>query len=118
MSEQVSLAPSVARTADWDVPFTVGRGIACHLVIDITGYTPGSLTVTIQGVDPVSGKKYTILASAALAAAATTVLRVGPGLTAASNTVANDFLPKEININFNHADATAITYSAGLQIIY
>lgn len=118
MSDRISIAPSLARTADWDAPLTVGRGVACHLVIDITGYTAGSLTVTIQGVDPESGKKYTILASAALAAAATTVLKVGPGLTASANAVANDFLPKQININFNHADAAAITYSAGLNVIY
>jgi hypothetical protein len=71
-----------------------GRGL--HLTIDITaitGTTP-TLTVTIQGKDPVSGKYYTLLASAALAAVATTVLRVYPGLAAAANLVANDALPR------------------------
>lgn len=69
------------------------RGL--HLVIDITaitGTTP-TLTVTIEGKDPVSGKYYTLLASAALNATGTTVLKVYPGLTAAANTVVNDVLP-------------------------
>lgn len=70
-----------------------GRGL--HLTIDITvqGGTP-TTTVTIQGKDPVSGKYYTILVSTALAAVATTVLRVYPGLTAAGNLIANDILPR------------------------
>src|SRR5881227_2846761 len=56
-----------------------------HLIIDITAITAtGTITVTIYGVDPVSGKIYVILASAALGAVATTVLKVGPGLTAAA----------------------------------
>lgn len=70
-----------------------GRGL--HLTIDITaqGGTP-TTTVTIQGKDPVSGKYYTILVSTALAAVATTILRVYPGLTASANLTANDVLPR------------------------
>lgn len=71
-----------------------------HVVIDITaitGTTP-TATFTVQGKDPVSGKYYTILASAALNATGTTVLRVGPGLTAAANLVANDILPPVIRV--------------------
>jgi len=117
MNTTVELAPSAARTADHNVPFTNTQGKACHLTIDVTAWSAGSLTVTIQGKDPTSGKLYTILASAALVATGTVVLRVGSGLTAAANLVANDVLPKEIVIDFNHADATSITYSAGLSIV-
>lgn len=70
------------------------RGI--KLVIDITaitGTTP-TLTVTLQGKDAASGKYYTILASTALNAVATTVLTVFPGATASANVAANDMLPK------------------------
>jgi hypothetical protein len=71
-----------------------GRGIA--LVIDISAITGTSptLTLTIQGKDPVSGKYYTLLGSAALTAVGTTVLTVYPGLTAAANVVANNVLPR------------------------
>lgn len=69
------------------------RGV--KVVIDITALTGTSptLTVTLQGKDPVSGKYYTILASAALAAVATTVLTVYPAAAVAANVSANDELP-------------------------
>lgn len=71
------------------------RGL--KLIIDITALsgTSPTLTVTIQGKDAVSGKYFTILASAALAAQATTVLTVFPGLTASANVTANDVLPRD-----------------------
>ena len=70
------------------------RGL--HLTIDVTAITgtAPTLTVTIQGKDPISGKYYTILASAALNATGTTVLRVYPGLAAAANLAVSDVLPK------------------------
>ena len=113
----IILAASAARTADHDVVVHDNDAKYMDLVIDITAFTSGSLTVTVQGVCPASTKKYTILASAALGAVATTVLRIGPALTVAANTVANYALPKELNINFNHADATSITYSASCSLI-
>jgi len=48
------------------------------VVVDITAIT-GILTVTIQGVDQVSGKMFPLLSSAPLTAIGTTVLRVFPG---------------------------------------
>lgn len=93
------------------------RGL--HLAIDITaitGTTP-TLTVTIQGKDAVSGKYYTILASAALSATGTTILRVYPGLTAAANTVANDVLPRDWRVIYvvgGTTPAVTATISAAL----
>lgn len=75
-----------------------GRGLLCFIDITaISGTTP-SLTVTVQGKDPVSGKYYTLLASAALNATGTTVLRIYPGLTAAANLTASDILPTDFRI--------------------
>jgi hypothetical protein len=75
------------------------------------------VVVTINAIDKVSGKKSTVLASAAITGTGTTVLKVGPGLTAAANLVANDVLPPNLEIDFAHADADSITYSAGLEIV-
>ena len=71
------------------------RGI--KLVIDITAITGTSptLTVTIQGRDPVSGKYFTVLASATLTATGTTVLTVFPGAPVSANASANDCLPRD-----------------------
>jgi hypothetical protein len=95
------------------------RGL--QLVIDITALTGTgpTLTVTIQGKDPTSGKFYTILASAALAAVATTVLRVYPGLTAAANLTANDVLPREWRVVATIAGTTpAVTATIAANFVY
>lgn len=67
--------------------------------------------------DELSGAYYTILASAAIEATGTTVLRVFPGATNASNLVANDVLPSTWRVNFVHADTDSITYSAAAQLV-
>jgi hypothetical protein len=117
----LDLAPSKARTQadDGSVDVSNPDGQACHLIIDPTVNAGGlgSIQVTIQGKDPLSGKKYTILQSAVLTALATIVLRVGAGLTAAANLVANDVLPKDLTVSFAHGAGGPITYTARLELI-
>jgi len=92
-------------------------GSAAAFVIDITaitGTTP-TATVLVEGKDPVSGKYYTILSSAALNATGTTVLRVYPGATAAANLTANDFIPKIFRVTCTIAGTTpAVTATVGV----
>lgn len=110
---------SAARTATGNSgDLSNGQHRGLHLVIDATAAsaTP-SVVFTIQGKDETSGQYYTILASAAITGVSTTVLRVYPGLTAASNTVANDALPKTWRVLATHADADSITYSVGACLI-
>ena len=95
-----------------DVLYSAGKYL--DLTIDITNANGGTLTVTIVGWDPASGKQFTILASAGLVANATTVLKVGPALTAAANLVANDFIPFEWSVQVVVATAT-MTFSLGGQ---
>jgi hypothetical protein len=57
--------------------------------------TTGTLTVTLQGKDAVSGVYYDILATTAVnVAAGLKVLTVYPALTAAANSVVSDALPQ------------------------
>lgn len=110
---------SAARTAAVDsADQTNYNGKGLHLVIDATvaPATP-SVTFTIQGKDVVSGKYYTILASAAVTGVSTTVLKVYPGLTAAGNLVASDVLPRTWRVSVTVADADSLTYSVGASII-
>jgi len=89
-TEERTLFASAARTATVNGADQVNynhRGLI--VVVDVTAVvdTP-SVVFTIQGKDEVSGKYYTLLASAAITGTGTTVLRVYPGLTAAANLVA------------------------------
>lgn len=93
------------------------RGV--RVVVDITNVhavSPG-LTFTIQGYDPTSAKWFTLLASAALGAVATTDLVVYPGCVAVANRVANAPLPERIRVDIDVADTDACTYTVGVQLI-
>lgn len=115
-SHQNTVYASAARTATPDTEeLELPKGCRTgHFVIDCTASaaTP-SVVFTVLGVDRASGKTYTILASAAITGTGTTVLRVGAGLTAAANLVANDTLPPVIRLQAVHGDADSITYSLG-----
>lgn len=115
---RVEVYASAARTADPDTQELEVAGYrSMHLVIDCTAVTSTpSVVFTILGVDRVSAKTYTILASAAITGTGTTILRVGPGLTAAGNLVANDVLPPVIRITAVHGDTDSITYTVGASL--
>jgi len=114
-----TLLASAARTAlvnTADQKNRRWRGV--KVVIDITvDPAAAAVTFTLQGKDPTSGKYYTILASAALAAVATTVLTVYPGLVAAANLTANDVLPHEWRLAVTVADTDSMTYSVGATLL-
>lgn len=111
---------SVARTA---TPTSVDQGNpvcrGLHLVIDCTvkGGAAPSVVFTIVGKDPVSGKTWTILASAAIVAVGTTILKVYPGITAAANAAVSDVLPPVWQVTAVHANGDSITYSVTAQLV-
>lgn len=112
----LTAASTSGSTAD-NINSTV-RGII--LVVDvtsITGTTP-SVVVTVQGKDETSGKYYTLLASAALTAAGTTVLTVYPGVAAVANSSANLPLPRVWRVIYTVAGtAPAVTATVGANLI-
>ncbi len=82
------------------------------VIIDVTAalVTP-SVVFNVDGFDPESQKTWTLLDSAAITGTGTTTLKVGPGLTAAGNAVADDLIPPIVRIAPVHADADSITYT-------
>jgi hypothetical protein len=115
----VTVLASAARTAtNNSADFTNYNGRGLHVVIDATAAsaTP-SVVATIQGKDELSGKYYTILASAAITGISTTILKVYPGITAAANLSVSDILPRTWRVSVAHGDADSITYSIGASVI-
>ena len=113
MKDPKILYASAATTADHNIDFNTSAkgGI---FVIDVSADpAAASVVFTIQGVDSVSDSTWDILASAAVNAVGTRVLRVYPGLTAAANLTVSDVLPQAVRVNCNHTDADSITYSVG-----
>lgn len=70
------------------------RGIKLFIATGAFGASEATMTVIVQGRDPVSGTYYNILTSASLTASTFTVLSVYPGLAVTANVSANDVLPK------------------------
>jgi hypothetical protein len=109
-----------AASAGSNVDYVNAYGRGLKLVINITaitGTTP-TLTVTIRGKDPTSGVYWSILASTALNATGTTILTVYPGLTAAANSVANDVLPPNFNVQYAIGGTTpAVTATISTQMV-
>jgi len=111
--EQMTVLASAARTATVNSETFANyghRGLV--VVIDATAITSTpSVVVTIQGYSALGDDYYTILASAAVATAVVTVLRVFPGSAVTTNLAANDQLPPLWRINAVHGNANSITYS-------
>lgn len=120
MNNQVDILPSASRTATPTATRVTNPDCKfAHVVLDVTVNAGGlgSITLSIYGRDKASGKRYLLLASAAVTAVATTIYKIGPGLTAAANAVANDVVPKELEIEVVHGNANPIAYSVGLNLI-
>lgn len=84
-------------------------------VIDVTAFAGTSITFTVQGKDPVSGKYYTVLVTAPLTTTGTTVLNVYPGIVAAANLAVNDILPRDYRvISAGTFSGTTFTVTASL----
>lgn len=120
LGDVVTVLPSVARTATPTVDqFLLEHGSPTGLivVIDCTAIaaTP-SVVFTLQGYDPVSTKVWTLLASVAIVATGTTILRVSPQLTASANLIAKDIVPDAFTMTAVHADADSITYSVSVHV--
>lgn len=88
------------------------RGV--KVVLDVTAAGTGSVSLTIQGKDPASGKYYTLLAGAAVTTVSTNVYTVFPGATSAANVAANDLLPHtwRVQVTANNANPTSYTVGA------
>ena len=112
VKEQVTIYESSARTATPATATLTLGSKAGVFVIDVTAVTATpSVVFTILGVDPLSGKTWTILASAAITTTGTTILRVDPGLTASANLIAKDVLPQGVNVTAVHGNTDSITYT-------
>jgi hypothetical protein len=117
-NSEVVLLASAARTTtetSGDLNNPNCRGI--RVILDVTTAGTGSITVTINGRDPASGKYQLLLAGAAVTTVSTNVYLVFPGATAAANAAANNCVPETFQIVVTANNANTITYSVGYQLL-
>lgn len=112
----VSAARTTTQTSA-DIPVAYAREIDVILDATVNAGGAGSITVTINGKDAVSGKYYLLLAGAAVVTVTTNVYKVGIGLPATANVSANCGVPSVIQIVVTANNANSVTYSVGLNMI-
>ena len=107
---------SAARTTIQTVTFTNYNSTHLRVVLDVTTAGTGSITLSIEAQDAISGKWVALLTGAAVTTVSTNVYEVGPSLTAAANATANRALSRNMRIVVTHNNANTITYSVGRQL--
>lgn len=115
---QETVYASAARTATPTAVNVASKGrLRLHLVVVVTALsaTP-SVVPKIDGYDVLSNSYYNLLTGVAITATGTTVLKVGPGLSAVASAVAADFLPQTWRLTMTHANADSITYSVAAHL--
>lgn len=115
----ITMLASAARTAtNNSSTFSNPRGRALRFHVDCTARAGSASTVfTFQGLDAVSGKYYTLLATAAVTTAAKTEYLVGLGNTVTANVSANVAAPVKFRVLATHGTADAHTYSVSAEIL-
>ena len=95
-----------------DIPFNRNTGAVVHIALEsITGT---SITVTLTGVNPVTGRvSATLLASAALNAAGYTTLTIAPAVATVSNVALNAIAPRILRITIT---GTITNYDLDLSV--
>lgn len=114
-----TLLASASRTTTQtsaDIPTYNAKAITVILDVTVVAASP-SVTVTINGKDPASGKYYLLLSGAAVLTAVTNVYSVGPGIAETSNVSTSKFLPAIIQIVVTANNANAGTYSVGTNLM-
>ena len=86
------------------------------LVCDVTAVAAGTIAVSVQGKDTVSGKYYTLFTGAAVATAITTVYQVYPASTPSASAY-NGPLPTIWRVMVTAVNANPITYTVGAALI-
>jgi len=114
----VSLLASAARTTTQtsaDIVNYNARGIKVWLDMTVVG--TGSVTLTINGKDPASGKYILLLSGVAVVTNITSVYTIYPGAPVTANVSVNDILPRTFQIVVTANNANSATYSVGYSLI-
>lgn len=83
----------------------------CTIILTTSAIGTGSITLAIQGIEPVSNYVWTILAGATVTTNTTLIYKVYPGLAAVANATVNDILPRSWQVVVTANNANAATYA-------
>lgn len=109
-----SAARTTTQTVD-NLANKYGKGI--RVTLDMTTVGTGSVTLSINAKDSVSGKTKVLLAGAAVTTNVTNVYIIYPQYAVVANVSANDVLPATFQLVVTANNANSATYSLGYCIL-
>jgi hypothetical protein len=105
-----------ATTTQYSADQTNTNHRGCILVCNVSAVAAGTIAVSIQGKDPVSGIYYTLFTGAAVATPITTTYQVYPGSTPSASAY-NGPLPTIWRVMVTAVNALPISYTCGAALI-
>lgn len=115
-ASDTTLLASAIRSTIASGAVTITNQRFLRAILDVTTLTGGTLTVTIDGFDNVSGKWSNLLTGAAVGSVSTNAYTVGPAMHDVVNKIANDMLVKTLRVYVTPSTADLITYSVGVAL--
>jgi hypothetical protein len=122
VANNVQIFPSAARTTtaqgtsgDISVPLAAQIDIILDMTVNAGG--AGSVTLTVNAKDPISGKYYALLTGAAVVSVSTNVYKIGRGLTAAANSIVNSGIPATLQFIATANNANPTTWSLAINVM-
>ena len=116
----IQIAPSASRIATFTSPdIVVGLAAQIDAILDATVNAggAGSITLTINAKDPISGKYYPLLVGAAVITVVTNVYKIGRALTAAANSIVNSGVPGILQFVVTANNANPVTWSLSINVM-
>lgn len=88
------------------------------IVLQTTVIGSGSITLSILGLEPVSNYTWTILSGVAVTTNTTVLYKISPSLSAVSNSIAQDLLPRSWQVQVTANNSNVATYAVyGIMLI-
>lgn len=110
--EIAGLIPSSAKTTTQITADQVNtNGTTAYVYLNVTSAGTGSITLEVDEKVPTGGGYNALLTGVAVVANGLTVYRIGPGLTAAANSVVNLAMPRTFRVVVTANNANPVTYS-------
>jgi MinD-like ATPase involved in chromosome partitioning or flagellar assembly len=105
-----------ATTTQYSADQTNTNYRGCIVVCNVSAINAGTIAVSVQGKDPISGNYYTLFTGAAVATAIMTVYQVYPASTASTSSY-NGPLPTTWRVMVTAVNAGQVTYTVGAALI-
>jgi hypothetical protein len=105
-----------ATTTQYSADQTNTNYRGCIIVCNVSAVAAGTITVSVQGKDAVSGQYYTLFTGAAVATAITTVYQVYPASTP-STSAYNGPLPTTWRVMVSAVNSNPISYTVGAALL-